>query len=257
MGELSIGELWRYPVKSMQGISERELLLQPLGVVGDRAYGVVDVTSGTVISAKREARMLLAAALEGEGQALCVRLPSGVELPIGPGLDAALSEWLERPCRLVAAEHYGIPTYERSRDFEDEESGADRWEGPPGSFVDESPVHLVTRASLRGVASERKDLDFSPRRFRPNLVIEADGTALVEQSWLGRRLRVGTAELEVTKACVRCVVTTRAQPGGIDRRLDVLRHLSAAHRSVLGVRARVLVPGVIRVGDPVTLKGVG
>ncbi len=46
-------------------------------------------------------------------------------------------------------------------------------------------------------------------------------------------------------------MTTRAQPGGIERQLDVFRHLAAAHGSALGVHARVVRAGTIAVGDAV------
>jgi hypothetical protein len=34
-----VGQLWHYPVKSMQGEPTDEVMLGPGGVVGDRAYG--------------------------------------------------------------------------------------------------------------------------------------------------------------------------------------------------------------------------
>ena len=53
---LSVGRLWQYPVKSMQGEEVDEILLGPGGVAGDRAYGFVDVETGRLASAKRPRR---------------------------------------------------------------------------------------------------------------------------------------------------------------------------------------------------------
>ena len=48
----TLTELWRFPVKSMQGERLQQLTLQTRGVVGDRAYALIDVESGKVVSAK-------------------------------------------------------------------------------------------------------------------------------------------------------------------------------------------------------------
>ncbi len=42
MGPLSIGALWRYPVKSLQGREVDRLEVGTTGIVGDRAWGIVD-----------------------------------------------------------------------------------------------------------------------------------------------------------------------------------------------------------------------
>ena len=52
----SVGRLWHYPVKSMQGEEVKQILLGPGGVAGDRAYGFVDVETGKLASAKRPRR---------------------------------------------------------------------------------------------------------------------------------------------------------------------------------------------------------
>ncbi len=56
MTGVTVGRLWQYPVKSMQGQEVDEILLGPGGVAGDRAYGFVDVESGRLASAKRPRR---------------------------------------------------------------------------------------------------------------------------------------------------------------------------------------------------------
>ena len=56
MTGVTVGRLWQYPVKSMQGQEVDEILLGPGGVAGDRAYGFVDVETGGLASAKRPRR---------------------------------------------------------------------------------------------------------------------------------------------------------------------------------------------------------
>ena len=243
--------LWRYPVKSMQGETCPQLELTELGVAGDRSFGVLDMASQTIVSAKRDGRLLQASARFSGGQ-LLVSVPERGELAAGDGLDDSLSEWLGRQVKLVAASGYGTPTFEGPDDYEKEEVGLHSWDGEPGSFVDESPLHLVSTSDLAELARERPDLQWETRRFRPNVLVEAPPGDLTAPA-RGRRIRVGDVELEVLKGCTRCVMTTRAQPGGIDRQLDILRHVIAAHDNEVGFRAGVAREGTVRVGDPVHL----
>lgn len=243
--------LWRYPVMSMQGEAFDEAQLTNVGVAGDRTFGVLDVASGTIISAKRDGRLLEASA-RFSGEDLLVRPPGGEELARGPLLDHCLSEWLDRPVRLVAAAGYGAPTFEAVDDFEREDSGLHSWEGQVGSFVDESPLHLVTTGDLAELGRERPELQWDVRRFRPNLLVKAPPGTFAP-AVPGQRIMVGEVELQVLKSCTRCVMTTRAQPGGIERQLDILRHVMAAHGDEVGVRANVVRTGRARLGDPVRL----
>src|SRR5205823_13155981 len=48
----SVKEIWRFPVKSMKGERLDEADVTPGGIVGDRAYALIDVSTGKVVSAK-------------------------------------------------------------------------------------------------------------------------------------------------------------------------------------------------------------
>ncbi len=48
----SVAALWRYPVKSMQGEQIDAAAITARGIVGDRAYAIVDLETGFVASAK-------------------------------------------------------------------------------------------------------------------------------------------------------------------------------------------------------------
>lgn len=247
---MRIDSLWRYPVKSMQGERCAALELGPGGVAGDRDYGVFDVGSATVISAKRDGRLLEASATMSSGE-LRVAVPGGRPLPPGVALDDHLSTWLGRPVRLVQASTLGLATFESPGDFEDDDSPTVQWRGVEGSFVDESELHLLSTGDLEELRNERRELHWDVRRFRPNVVVVAPSGALTRDASLGG-LRLGETRIEVDKMCSRCVMTTRPQPGGLERELDILRHVSRVHGGDVGVRARVTRPGVVRVGDVVT-----
>ncbi len=249
---LKVIELRRYAVKSMQGEICDELGIEANGVSGDRGFGVLDRESGTIISAKRDGRLLEASArMSGEG--VCVRLPGGREILEGIDIDRELTSWLGRDVRLVPARLHGVGTFECPEDFERDESPSVRWQGPGHSFVDESDLHLLTTADLLLLKRQRPDLQWDVRRFRPNIVLDAgegegEGEGETSDKWIGRHLRIGDAVVRVTGACTRCVMTTRAQPGGVERQLDILRHVVRHCDNTVGVRAAVVQPGRVFAG---------
>ncbi len=55
--------------------------------------------------------------------------------------------------------------------------------------------------------------------------------------------------LDVGKRIGRCVMTTRPQPGGIERDLTVLRTIARERDARLAVGALVMRPGRVSVGD--------
>jgi uncharacterized protein YcbX len=233
-----VAQLWRYPVKSMQGERLPAVTLGPGGVVGDRRWGVLDGT--TVLAGKRTPQLLEATARVTAAGAVEVRLPGDRCVTAGPEGDGALSGWLGRPVRLEEASPDRAASYEVPED-----DGAVRSVPcPPGSFQDSrsSDLHLLTARTAGG-----DDV----RVYRPNVVLDADVAPFGEDEWVGRTLRIGPAEVAVTKPCARCVLVVHPQPGieGDRARLTRLRDRGAA----LGVLARVTVPGVVRVGDPVEL----
>ncbi|GAG25072.1 unnamed protein product, partial [marine sediment metagenome] len=127
---------------------------------------------------------------------------------------------------------------------------------PTGTFLDLAPVHLLTSATLDGVRTARPDLDWDVRRFRPNLVVEAEGEPFLEERWSGRHLAVGDdLVLRVDQPTVRCAMPLRAQPG-LEREVDLyeaMRELNEANPNHLGVYASVVEPGPVGVGDRVRL----
>ncbi len=64
-------------------------------------------------------------------------------------------------------------------------------------------------------------------------------------------MAAGTAALDVTKLIDRCVITTRPQPGGIERDLDVLRTVNRERAGNLGIGTLVTTPGRIALGDEI------
>jgi uncharacterized protein YcbX len=125
---------------------------------------------------------------------------------------------------------------------------------------DDGPIHLLSTASVNWLAEAVPEVALDERRLRPNLLLDTH-EPLAEDDWIGRTLRfagVGTASaapdddgpvIEICAPTVRCVMVNAAQ----DDLPRSSRPLSAlTERGLkLGVWARVLRPGTIRVGDHV------
>ena len=62
MSELSVVDLWRFPVKSMLGERLNEASVGPAGITGDRAWSLVDRETGMHLTARRQPELLLASA---------------------------------------------------------------------------------------------------------------------------------------------------------------------------------------------------
>jgi uncharacterized protein YcbX len=246
-------ELWRYPVKSLQGEQLADAEVDGDGLRGDRCWGIRDEASGKILTGRREPRLLDAAATLGEDGQPEIRLPDGTSLRgTGPATDAALTGWLGQPVTLAAAAGAPGGRAEFFADATDDTSAAIEWTMPPGRFVDALPLLVLTTASLRAAAAFHPDGDWDVRRFRPNLLVDVDGDGWVEDGWCGQTVRVGDIEFVPQAPCVRCTMVTRAQPA-LERDLDIYKTVARHHAGNLGVWSTVQVPGSVRAGAPVEL----
>lgn len=232
-----VAGLWRYPVKSMQGQPLTGAAIGSAGIVGDRQWALVDVETGLALTARRQPELLFAAAALADDDVV-ITLPDGTTTTD----DAVLSAWLGHGVALTRADAVDHGTYEIALDFENEATAEwFQWKGPTWSF------HDSTRTQVSIVGAETLAA-WDVRRFRPNVVV--DGSS--EDGWVGTTVGAGTAVLDIVKQIDRCVITTRPQPGGIERDLDVLRAVNRERAGNLGVGAMVIEPGSISVGDEIT-----
>jgi uncharacterized protein YcbX len=245
-----VAELWRHPVKSMQGEQLEVVELGEWGVPGDRRWAVIDEASGTAMSAKRYP-VLLQAFARVDDAAVLVRIPGKDEAPAGDAaLDAALSEWLGRAVHLEEASLEGGRKYESNVDSEDDTSEVAQFPTPPGTFLDAAAVHILSDASLAAMAAVAPGEDWCRARFRPTILLGAVGEGHVEDQALGSEVAVGSAVLSLFAPCVRCAMPGREQPG-VAKSADLLRALKHHHLNTLGVYAAVSRQGLVGVGDEV------
>jgi uncharacterized protein YcbX len=273
----AVSALWRYPVKSMQGEQLDAADVTDAGFAGDRTWGVVDVETGFVASAKnpRKWGTLLECSAALDGEVVVVTFPDGrVVRSDDAGVDAALSEYLGRAARLASSapgdRHYEMlfPDIDGVAPAEAVEQNAIGTEqggtmadmalgmlAPPATFFDLTTLHLITVATIGAVGDE-------VRRFRPNIVIDGGAAPYAENGWTGNAVDVGReVRAQVFMPTMRCVMTTLPQRG-LDRDRSVLQTLVRENRvdipglgtwACAGTYATVTTPGSIAVGDPVSL----
>lgn len=270
--------LWRYPVKSMLG---EELAVVPVGergLLGDRAYALLDADDRMVATAKNPRKWPTLFAFSAslalshcQPRPVRIKLPDGTSLSSDEGsIDQMLSKALGRAVILAATEngrvagiHSVLPASSaaRAEEYWPDIEGLSHRDTvtdfllPAGTFFDCATVHLLTTATLDKLRDSYPQGRFDIRRFRPNIVVEpaSDEEGFAENAWIGRTLAIGDeVQLNVTKPCGRCVMTTLAQ-GGLPKDSHILRTAVESNQGCVGVYATVARAGTVRCGDRLRL----
>jgi uncharacterized protein len=266
----SVVSLWRYPVKSMMGEELNATEITERGLLGDRAYALVDSSDGKVATAKNPRKWprlfdFRANFIEPPHGSVKVP-PIRVTLPDGTTitnndeshLNQILSKALDRDVTLGAAQREAVNAEEYWPDMEglDHRDTVTDFTLPEETFFDCAMVHILTTATLDQLRELYPQGRFEVRRFRPNIVVEpASGEKrFAENVWVNHRLTIGDeVRLNITGPCGRCVMTTLAQ-GDLPRDPGILRTAAQHNQVNVGVYAAVVRGGTIRRGDSVTIE---
>jgi uncharacterized protein YcbX len=243
------------PVKSLLLHHPEEVELGSLGLARDRRFYLVRENGRLLAGLHHGPLALVRADWDPGADRLTMTFPDGsvvdgeVELvePVltdfwghrvegravaGPWAEA-LSDYAGRPARLVKAD-------------------------VPAGAVDVEPLTLVSSESVEELARHAGLEGLDARRFR--MLLEIEGCEPHEEdTWRGRRARLGEAVIEIGGPVPRCATTTR-DPATGKRDLDTLREIAAyrgkrdGKKIDFGVYAQVVRPGRVRVGDPVELE---
>ena len=280
-----VSEIHRYPVKSMLGERLERVPIGLDGLLGDRAWATRDETRAQIEGARRLPQLLNCAARFRESVEVGSPLPTPeIALPDGatlradaPEIATRLSEALGHKVtiwpRVPAdqAEHYRRGAPDNEDMLEELRSIFARLPGEPlpdlgklpqevmasatlpGTYFDCFPLMLMSNTALTTLSSAMPESQFDRRRFRPNLVVEAGADkGFPENDWVGRRLRIGEAVLQVAVECPRCVMTTHAQ-GELPKDPKIMRTLVKENGGNLGVYASIETPGEVREGDSIEI----
>lgn len=264
-----VTRLLTVPVKGTKIHEPSTIHLTRQGVVGDRAYYLIDDRGRAVNGRQIGELATVESRYDPDTNCLRLVLPGGsvVEdearltsevvitdfmshdvkgMVVGGRLGPALTEFTGKSLRLIATQEVG--------------AGADR-----------HPVSLVSSASIEFLRTRRPDahgVDY--RRFRT--LIEIGGCRPHEEdTWSGQRLRIGEAVLDVVELIPRCSVI-RQDPNTGRRSFDALKELfsyrkgeqaqrlgppiqqpSSEHQILFGVYGVVREAGDVSIGAEVAL----
>lgn len=277
----TIQSLWRYPVKSMLGEQISSTTIGQLGIPGDRGYALRDEKAGEIRGAKNIPQLFqfsaryLAAPSDTHIPPVEITLPNRstvrtddptIHTQISQALGKDVTLWPRQPKENT--DHYlrapggigdlrpifGLEEGEPLPSFEGIPQEIFQYVAPLGTYFDAYPIHLLTTASLQGLAVHYPEGQFVPQRFRPNIVIATDDNNIpdLEASWKGKVLRIGQVEIAVNVPTIRCVMTTLQQES-LPKDPRILRTLVQKNGHHVGSYATVHNGGDIRVGDTVEL----
>lgn len=237
--------LWRHPIKGIGAEAlETATLVAGRPLPGDRAWALLtgnNVDTGAWQPCSRFARgcygpELMAITAESSGDTVHLSHPVAGRIAIAPAQDGQrLVEWLtplwpsERPAlgQLIAAPEEGM------------------------SDANYACLSILNTASLAAL-SEACGQTLDPRRFRGNLWIEGP-PPFAELDWVGRRLRIGKAELDVVERIDRCRAT-QVNPDTGKEDCETLRTLRKVWGHIdFGIKARVVTGGEVSAGAQVEL----
>jgi len=248
------------------------------GLLGDRAYALVDSSDEKAASAKNPRKWpnlfdFRATFIEPPRTGAKMP-PARITLPDGTIVNSEQSDLNQILSKALSRE----VTLERSHEEVVESSFPNPWTAnaeeywpdmedldyrdtvtdfalPEGTFFDCAVVHLLTTATLDRLRELYPQGLFEVQRFRPNIVVEPSSGEkdFIENDWIGHTLVIeDEVRLSITGPCPRCVMTTLPQ-GDLPRDLGILRTAAKHNRANVGVYAAVLQGGTIRRGDPVRL----
>lgn len=242
------------PVKSTALHNPERIMLERHGAVGNREFFFVGEDGRRFSGARKSPLIPIRAEYDATRDHLTLRLPDGIVVDGSADPSGAP----------LIVDFYGRPVPARLMDG-DWEEGLSRYAGHvvrlarvdrPGDAIDVKPVTLVSLASVAELSRRGgQDRPVDARRFR--MLVEIDGCAPHEEdTWSGRRVRIGEAEIRVGHPVPRCVITTLDPDTGLRDfpTLSVIRSYRGVSKDKeleFGVYGDVVTPGTIGVGDPV------
>jgi Uncharacterized Fe-S protein len=218
-----LSEINIYPIKSLKGITLKEVQVEARGLRFDRRWMLVDKNNKFIT--QREFPKMATLSVEihsdhlkalngsdrmdvpfesyGDEAAYVTVWGSRVKADVyQPVVNRWFSERLELDCKLVrmpdTTNRIVNPWY-AVRKYED-----------TVSFADGYPFMLIGEGSLDDLNS-RLEKPLPMNRFRPNIVV-AGSDAFAEDMW--KKIRIGETIFHVVKPCERCVIPTIDQAKG-------------------------------------------
>jgi uncharacterized protein YcbX len=257
----AVESLWRYPVKSMRGEQMDEAFLGFPGVYGDRIYAfrsAAAIPGFPYFTAREQEQMLLYRPQFRHVEA-SLKPPNLEDSEV---LGCGVTPLYADPSELIV--DIETPTGERLTIDDPQlirllrEGVRDRHEltllRSDRAMTDCRPISIFSLQTVRQLSHE-VGVEIDKRQFRANVYIELDsGEAFSEDEFVGQSLRIGPkVVVVVTDRDARCKMIT-LHPDTAAANPDVMRRVAGQHDGKVGVYGVVLVEGIIRAGDEISVN---
>lgn len=262
---MRVASLYRYPLKGFSREECESLSVLDTGrIAGDRVLGVRFANAGARGDAWGTKHEFVA--LVNTPGLACLRVKfdhRSLRLRVSFREEVLVDETLEDAGRRRIAE--AIEEYVLKLDENPLSSRPDRLplrivgDGLIPRYQDDEPGYITLhgRASIDAVASAAGVRDLSEHRFRSNIAVDGSGP-WEEQSWVGRKIRIGEVEFEAVEAKARCLAT-HANPTTGERDIPIMKTLLRAFPKEKATFAIAMMTsgrgGTIHLGDNVAVSG--
>ncbi|MFS8184340.1 MOSC domain-containing protein [Pseudovibrio denitrificans] len=228
---MKIQALWHYPIKSLLGETRSKLDLNERGVVGDRHFAIADAQGkfGSGKNTRRFKRIdnLLSLRAMSEGGIVSIGFPDGRSINVNSEqINHQLTEFLGQPVSVVPERNI--------------------------SHFDDGPVHLLLSSEIAKLQRLAPNTQIDERRFRPNIILDVP-QHMTDDDLVGKILKIGDVQLEVTHKTERCRMVTIAQDD-LEFEPDILRTIARDFDVKFGIYAKVVQSGRIAVGQEVSVS---
>jgi hypothetical protein len=268
MNDLTLTQIWIYPVKSLGGIQLRSANVMGKGLEFDRRWMLIDDTN-TFMTQRIYPQMAMFR-LELSAKKFTVTKKnassnptiafSADAPPIGEKIratiwndevdvfeiDQTLSKWfsdhLQMSCRLVSFPEQNPRAVDSKYKVNDEHV----------SLADAYPFLIIGQSSLDDLNSRLSE-PVPMNRFRPNFVFTG-GEPFDEDTW--REFKIGDMGFVGVKPCARCVLTTVNQDTaqkGIEPLYTLSTYRKRETKVLFGQNLVGLGTGTIHVGDKISV----
>ncbi|WP_404331933.1 MOSC domain-containing protein [Mesobacillus maritimus] len=267
MASSKVASIWRYPVKSMMGEELNACEITEQGLLGDRAYGIIDNQTGKLANAKNpqkwpnmfqyRANFIDPPQKDDAIPQVRITFPDGRSISsTDEDKNELLSNSFNRDVHLSTASSKDVQFEgyipEEIEELDNKGTIFTRT-SPKDTFFDIDMVHILTTSTINYLKRLAPESRIEARRFRPNIIIEVPDTeAFIENDWVGKTLTIGSVQLKISQETKRCVMTTLAQ-GVLPKDPNVLRTIVRKNAGSFGVYASVVKPGTVSIGDRIDI----
>jgi uncharacterized protein YcbX len=265
MSQLTLTEIYIYPIKSLGGISLQSAKVEERGLQYDRSWMLVD-NNGMFLTQREHPQMaLLQVNIKDEWIEVThkIKTMSKLQIPISNNKntnhmvvniwnDVVIAKNVSRDADSWFSDALNLDSHLVFMDDDSDRLTDRKYTSEPKqvSFADAYPFLIIGQESLNELNRKLKD-PLPINRFRPNFVFSG-GKPFVEDTW--RDFMIGNLKFRAVKPCSRCVVTTVNQDTA-EKGSEPLETLAtfrkAGNKVMFGMNVIGYDEGIVRVGDEI------